>query len=62
MTEHRADLGKDPDRVSGMFDEVAAGRLRVDVDWTFALEDVPQVFAGSQSGAARGKLVIEVAD
>jgi len=23
--EHRADLGKDPDRVSGMFDEVAAG-------------------------------------
>ena len=25
MTEHRADLGKDPDRVSGMFDEVAAG-------------------------------------
>ncbi|APZ33560.1 bifunctional demethylmenaquinone methyltransferase/2-methoxy-6-polyprenyl-1,4-benzoquinol methylase [Microbacterium aurum] len=25
MTEHRADLGKDPDRVSGMFDGVAAG-------------------------------------
>ena len=25
MTEHRADLGKDPSRVSGMFDEVAAG-------------------------------------
>ena len=25
MTQHRADLGKDPDRVSGMFDEVAAG-------------------------------------
>ena len=25
MTEHRADLGKDPSRVSGMFNEVAAG-------------------------------------
>lgn len=25
MTQHRADLGKDPARVSGMFDEVAAG-------------------------------------
>ena len=25
VTEHRADLGKDPSRVSGMFDEVAAG-------------------------------------
>lgn len=25
MSEHRADLGKDPSRVSGMFDEVAAG-------------------------------------
>jgi demethylmenaquinone methyltransferase/2-methoxy-6-polyprenyl-1,4-benzoquinol methylase len=25
VSEHRADLGKDPSRVSGMFDEVAAG-------------------------------------
>ena len=25
MSEHRADLGKDPSRVSGMFDQVAAG-------------------------------------
>lgn len=49
-------------RLADLLDEVAAGRLRVDVDRTFALEDVPQAFAASQSGAARGKLVIEVAD
>ena len=49
-------------RLADLLDEVAADRLRVDVDRTFALEDVPQAFAASQSGAARGKLVIEVAD
>ena len=49
-------------RLADLLDEVAAGRLRVDIDRTFALEDVPQAFAASQSGAARGKLVIEVAD
>ena len=41
---------------------VLAGRLIVDVDRTFPLEDVAQAFAASQSGDVRGKLVIEVAD
>ncbi len=49
-------------RLADLLDEVAAGRLRVDVDRTFALEDVAQAFAASQSGDVRGKLVIEVAD
>ena len=57
--EARVDREAEP--AAGL-DEVAAGRLRVDVDRTFALEDVAQAFAASQSGDVRGKLVIEVAD
>ena len=49
-------------RLADLLDEVAAGRLIVDVDRTFPLEDVAQAFAASQSGDVRGKLVIEVAD
>ncbi|WP_018156782.1 NADP-dependent oxidoreductase [Demetria terragena] len=51
----------DGERLGNLLDEVAAGRLRVEIDRTFPLEQVAQAFEVSQSGSARGKLVIEVA-
>lgn len=41
---------------------MAEGRLVVEIDRTFPLELVPEAFAVSQEGSARGKLVISVAD
>ena len=49
------------DRVAQLLEEVAGGRLRVEIDRTFSLEQVPEAFALSRGGGANGKLVIEVA-
>lgn len=52
----------DGERLTQLLDEVAEGRLVVEIDRTFPLEQVPEAFAVSQEGSARGKLVISVAD
>lgn len=52
----------DGERLGQLLDEVAAGRLAVEIDRTFPLEQVAEAFAVSQEGSARGKLVISVAD
>lgn len=52
----------DGERLTHLLDEVAEGRLVVEIDRTFPLEQVPEAFAVSQEGSARGKLVISVAD
>ena len=52
----------DGERLTQLLDEVAEGRLVVEIDRTFPLEQVSEAFAVSQEGSARGKLVISVAD
>ena len=52
----------DGERLAQLLTEVAEGRLTVDIDRTFPLEEVAQAFAVSREGAAQGKLVIAVAD
>ncbi len=52
----------DGERLTRLLDEVAEGGLVVEIDRTFSLEQVPEAFAVSQEGRARGKLVISVAD
>lgn len=52
----------DGERLAQLLEEVAGGRLRIDIDRTFPLEQVAEAFEVSQSGSARGKLVISVAD
>lgn len=50
----------DGERLSQLLEEVAGGRLAVEVDRTFPLAQVADAFAASRDGSARGKLVIEV--
>lgn len=50
----------DGERLSQLLEEVAGGRLTVEIDRAFPLEQVADAFAASQDGSARGKLVIEV--
>lgn len=50
----------DGERLSQLLEEVAGGRLTVEVDRTFPLAQVADAFAASRDGSARGKLVIEV--
>lgn len=52
----------DGERLTQLLDEVAGGRLTVEIDRTFPLEQVAEAFTLSQEGSARGKLVITVAD
>ena len=52
----------DGERLAQLLEEVAAGRLRIDIGRTFPLEQVAEAFEVSRSGAARGKIVISVAD
>lgn len=50
----------DGERLSQLLEEVAGGRLTVEIDRTFPLAQVADAFAASRDGSARGKLVIEV--
>lgn len=52
----------DGERLEHLLGEVAAGRLRVDIDRSFPLEELPEAFRVSREGEAQGKLVIVVAD
>lgn len=52
----------DGERLTQLLTEVAAGRLAVEIDRSFPLEQVPEAFEVSQQGSARGKLVITIAD
>lgn len=50
----------DGERLSQLLEEVAAGRLEVEIDRSLPLEQVAEAFALSRSGSANGKIVIEV--
>lgn len=50
----------DGERLAQLLDEVAEGRLTVEIDRTFPLDQVAEAFALSREGGAKGKLVIEV--
>ncbi|MFJ6131921.1 NADP-dependent oxidoreductase [Janibacter terrae] len=52
----------DGERLAQLLEEVAAGRLTVEIDRSFALEQVADAFALSRSGSANGKIVIAVTD
>lgn len=52
----------DGERLAQLLAEVAEGRLSVDIDRSFPLEQVAEAFALSREGGARGKLVITVSD
>ncbi len=52
----------DGERLAQLLQEVAAGRLAVEIDRSFALEQVADAFALSRSGSANGKIVIAVTD
>ncbi|KRE35774.1 alcohol dehydrogenase [Janibacter sp. Soil728] len=50
----------DGERLSQLLEEVAAGRITVEIDRTFPLAQVADAFAASREGSANGKIVIEV--
>ena len=50
----------DGERLAQLLDEVAEGRLTVEIDRTFPLDQVAEAFALSREGGAKGKLVIVV--
>lgn len=52
----------DGERLAHLLTEVAQGRLTVDIDRTFPLEQVREAFEVSRAGRAQGKLVIVVSD
>ena len=52
----------DGERLARLLDEVAGGRLEVDIDRSLPLARVPEAFAASREGSLRGKLVIEVSE
>lgn len=45
-----------------LLESVADGTLRLDIDRTLPLEDLPEAFRLSREGKAKGKLVLEIAD
>lgn len=48
-------------RLADLLARVASDKLSVDIDRTFDLADLPEAFAASQDGSARGKLVLRIA-
>lgn len=52
----------DGPRLAGLLDEVAAGRLHVEVDRVVPLEQTADAFAASRDGSAAGKIVLSVSD
>lgn len=52
----------DGERLAQLLQEVAAGRLSVEIDRSLALEQLPDAFALSRAGSTNGKVVITVAD
>ena len=52
----------DGGRLARLLEEVAGGRLEVDIDRALPLDQVPEAFAASREGSLNGKLVIEVSE
>lgn len=52
----------DGPRLAGLLDEVAAGRLHVEVDRVVPFEQTADAFAASRDGSAAGKIVLSVSD
>ena len=62
MTEpNRADLGKDPDRVSGMFDQVAAGYDRTNTLMTFGNDALWRAATTRAVAPKRGERILDLA-
>lgn len=65
VVEHGGDwvwVRPDGPRLARLLEEVAGGRLSVEVDRVVPLEDTAQAFAASRDGSTAGKVVIAVAD
>ena len=54
-------LANDRNDLAAVVDLVARGRLRTVVEQTFGLEQVPEALARSESGHAKGKLIVALA-
>ncbi|MBF4561976.1 bifunctional demethylmenaquinone methyltransferase/2-methoxy-6-polyprenyl-1,4-benzoquinol methylase UbiE [Microbacterium sp. VKM Ac-2870] len=61
MSEHRADLGKDPSRVSGMFDEVAAGYDRTNTVLSLGQDRLWRVATTRAVAPRRGQRILDLA-
>lgn len=58
---NRADLGKDPDRVSGMFDQVAAGYDRTNTVMTFGNDALWRAATTRAVAPKRGERILDLA-
>ena len=61
MTEHRADLGKDPSRVSGMFDEVAAGYDRTNTVLSLGQDKLWRIATTRAVAPKAGQRILDLA-
>ncbi|MBN9215683.1 MAG: bifunctional demethylmenaquinone methyltransferase/2-methoxy-6-polyprenyl-1,4-benzoquinol methylase [Microbacterium sp. SCN 70-200] len=61
MTEHRADLGKDPSRVSGMFDEVAAGYDRTNTVLSLGQDKLWRIVTTRAVAPKAGQRILDLA-
>lgn len=52
----------DGERLAGLLEEVAGGRLHVRIDTSYPLKRLADAFGASRDGSADGKIVIDVAD
>ena len=59
--QHRADLGKDPGRVSGMFDEVAAGYDRTNTVLSLGNDRLWRVAATRAIAPRAGQRILDLA-
>ncbi len=61
MTQHRADLGKDPSRVSGMFDEVASGYDRTNTVLSLGQDKLWRVATTRAVAPRPGQRILDLA-
>lgn len=61
VSAHRADLGKDPARVSGMFDEVAAGYDRTNTVLSLGNDRLWRIATTRAVAAAPGQRILDLA-
>jgi len=61
VTEHRADLGKDPSRVSGMFDEVAAGYDRTNTVLSLGQDKLWRIVTTRAVAPKAGQRILDLA-
>jgi NADPH:quinone reductase-like Zn-dependent oxidoreductase len=51
-----------PEQLSKISNLIDSGKLKIEIDSVFRLEDIAQAHERSESGHARGKIVIQIQD